>query len=94
MAATAPDLPLWAWNLIIAVQGHEDQHASSDQCLKGVLNAVPAEVRSQAEAIAAYIQQARGNDIADKAAKTWGDLMESFGMKLRDEEAPEPEAAP
>ncbi|UPZ27642.1 hypothetical protein MUK60_07320 [Streptomyces sp. LRE541] len=71
----SPDLPLWVWNLIIAVQGHEDQHASSDPCLKGVLNAVPAEVRSQAEAISAYVQQARGDEVADKAAKMWGDLM-------------------
>ncbi|MEU6543894.1 hypothetical protein [Streptomyces sp. NPDC046859] len=78
MASPVPDLPLWAWNLIIAVQGHEEHHASSDQCLKGVLNAIPVDVRSQAEAIAAYIQQARGNEIADKAAKTWSDLMDAL----------------
>jgi hypothetical protein len=77
----SPDLPLWAWNLIIAVQGHEDQHASSDQCLKSVLNAIPAEVRSQAEAIGAYVRQARGNDIADKAASQWGEIMASFFPK-------------
>ncbi|MCX4232012.1 hypothetical protein [Streptomyces ortus] len=81
----SPDLPLWAWNLIIAVQGHEDQHASSDPCLKGVLNAVPAEVRSQAEAIAAYVQQARGNEVADKAAKAWDYLMAEFFPKADDE---------
>lgn len=90
----SPDLPIWAWNLIIAVQGHEDQHASSDQCLKAVLNAIPADVRSQAEAIAAYVQQARGNELADKAAKAWGYLMESLSPNLRDEEAPKPEPAP
>ncbi|MCX4450696.1 hypothetical protein [Streptomyces sp. NBC_01789] len=94
MATSPPALPIWAWNLIIAVQGHEDQHGSSDPCLKGVLDAVPANVRSQAEAIAAYIRQARGNDIADKAAKTWSDLVGSFFPKPRDEEAPEPEATP
>ncbi|WP_369211313.1 hypothetical protein [Streptomyces flavofungini] len=77
----SPDLPLWVWNLIIAVQGHEDQHASSDQCLKGVLKAVPAEVRSQAEAIAVYVRQARGNEVADKAAKVWSHLMEDFSSK-------------
>jgi hypothetical protein len=80
----SPDLPLWAWNLIIAVQAYEDQHASSGPCLKGVLKAVSAEVRSQAEAIAAYIQQARGNDIADKAANTWSDLMAAFFPAMSD----------
>ncbi|MFE9735467.1 hypothetical protein ACFYO9_33990 [Streptomyces sp. NPDC005863] len=78
MASPVPDLPLWAWNLIIAVQGHEERHASSDRCLKGILAAVPPEVRSQAEAIAAYVQQARGDDLADKAADTWADLMVGF----------------
>ncbi|MEU1071922.1 MULTISPECIES: hypothetical protein [unclassified Streptomyces] len=78
MAATTTELPIWAWNLIIAVQGHEEQHASSDRCLKGVLAAVPATVQSQAEAIAAYVRQARGNEIADKATKTWDDLMAGF----------------
>ncbi|MFL6096052.1 MAG: hypothetical protein ACJ71Y_11440 [Blastococcus sp.] len=86
---TSPDLPLWAWNLIIAVQGHEDQHASSDQCLKGVLNAIPADVQQQAEAIAAYVQQARGNELADKAAKTWGDLMASFFPTMSDKLGPQ-----
>lgn len=74
----SPELPLWAWNLIIAVQGHEDQHASSDQCLKGVLNAIPADIQQQAEAINAYIRQAQGHEIADKAAKTWDGIMASF----------------
>ncbi|WP_309049110.1 hypothetical protein [Streptomyces sp.] len=77
----SPDLPLWAWNLIIAMQAHEYQHASSDPCLKGVLNAVPAEARSQAEAIAAYVQQARGHEVADKAAKAWSHLMTEFFPK-------------
>jgi hypothetical protein len=88
----SPDLPLWAWNLIIAVQGHEEQHGSSDQCLKGVLKAAPVEVLSQAEAISAYVQKARGDAVADRAAKTWTDIMEGFFPKLRDEEAAEIEA--
>lgn len=86
--ASPPDLPLWAWNLIIAVQGHEDQHASSDQCLKGVLNAIPTDVQQQADAIAAYVRQARGNELADKAAKTWGNLMAGlFPATSKTEEA-------
>lgn len=91
--ASPPDLPLWAWNLIIAVQGHEDQHASSDQCLKGVLNAIPTDVQQQADAIAAYVRQARGNELADKAAKTWGDLMAGLvGVRKQDEQPPTAEA--
>lgn len=88
----SPVLPNWAWNLIIAVQGHEEQHASSDQCLKGVLNAIPADVRSQAEAISVYVTQARGNDIADKASKSWGDLMAAF--QPASHAAPKSEATP
>lgn len=78
MASPVPDLPLWAWNLIIAVQGHEEQHGSSDRCLNAVLAAIPVDVQNQAAAINAYIRQAQGNDIADKAAKTWDDIMNTF----------------
>lgn len=94
MASTVPDLPLWAWNLIIAVQGHEDQHASSDRCLKGVLAAVPTDVQHQAEAISAYIRQAQGNEIADKAASRWDEIMAAFFPKASVEASPEPAAAP
>lgn len=78
MASPVPDLPLWAWNLIIAMQQHEELHGSSDRCLNGVLRAVPPEVRQQAEAISGYVKKASGQQIADKAAKTWGDLMDAF----------------
>lgn len=74
----SPDLPLWAWNLIIAIQQHEELHGREDACLKGVLAAVPAQVRAQAEAICAYVKKAQGNDIADKAAKTWDGIMAGF----------------
>lgn len=93
MASPVPDLPLWAWNLIIAVQGHEDQHASSAPCLKGVLNAIPNEVLSQAEAISAYVQKARGNEVADKAAKAWAHLMAGLSPN-RDDETVGPETTP
>ncbi len=83
----SPDLPIWAWNLIIAIEQHEDQHRSNDTCLKGVLAAVPAEIRSQAEAISAYIRKAHGNEIADKAARTWDDLMADFFPQTPDQEA-------
>lgn len=78
MASPVPDLPLWAWNLVIAVQGHEEQHASGDRCLSAVLAAIPVDVQNQAAAINAYIRQAQGNELADKATKSWDDIMASF----------------
>lgn len=76
MAST--DLPIWAWNLIIAIQQHEELHGREDTCLKGVLAAVPPEIRAQAEAICTYVKKAQGNEIADKAAKAWDSIMASF----------------
>lgn len=76
--ASIPDLPLWGWNLIIAMQRHEDLHGSQDTCLKGVLNAVPADVRQQADAISSYIQKASGHCIADNAAEEFGKIMDGF----------------
>ncbi|WP_282083994.1 hypothetical protein [Streptomyces tendae] len=78
MASPVPDLPLWAWNLIIAIQQHEELHGRQDTCLNGVLHAVPPEVRQQAEAISGYVKKASGQQVADKAAKTWGELMDAF----------------
>ena len=78
MASLVPDLPLWGWNLIIAMQRHEELHGKQDTCLGGVLAAVPAEVRQQAEAISAYVQKASGHQVAGDATKTFGDLIENF----------------
>jgi hypothetical protein len=81
-ASPVPDLPLWTWNLVIAIQRHEDNHAKDATCLDGVLSAIPADVRTQAAAITAYIQQASGDQIADLAAKTWDDMVASFASTL------------
>jgi len=78
MASLVPDLPLWGWNLVIAMQRHEELHGKQDTCLGGVLAAAPAEVRQQAEAISTYVQKASGHQVADDAIKTFGDLIESF----------------
>lgn len=91
MASSVPDLPLWAWNLIIAMQRHEDLHGSSDTCLNGVLAAVPDEVRQQAEAISGYIQKASGNQIADKATQNFEKIMGAF---FGDGKSQEAEATP
>ncbi|MDX2757892.1 hypothetical protein [Streptomyces europaeiscabiei] len=76
--ASIPDLPLWGWNLIIAMQRHEDLHGTQDTCLNGVLNAVPADVRQQADAISSYIQKASGHQIADDATEEFGKIMDGF----------------
>ncbi|CAL9649826.1 hypothetical protein [Streptomyces sp. enrichment culture] len=89
MASPVPDLPLWAWNLIIAMQQHEELHGSSDTCLNGVLHAVPPEVRQQAEAISGYVKKASGQQVADKAAKTFGEIMDAFFGTPKAETGPE-----
>ncbi|MEU5900567.1 hypothetical protein [Streptomyces venezuelae] len=61
-----PALPLWGWNLIIAIQRHEELHGKEDTCLNGVLNAVPADVRLQAAAIGAYVQKARNDELGKR----------------------------
>lgn len=90
MASSVPDLPLWGWNLIIAMQRHEELHGKQDSCLGGVLNAVPPEVRQQADAISCYIQKASGRQLADQAEQTFGKIMNAFFAK--DEQKQEGEA--
>ena len=85
MASPVPDLPLWAWNLVIAMQHHEDLHAKSDPCLNGVLNNVPEDVRNQAAAISSYVQKASGHHLADKVTKTFSDVLDSFFGSKADE---------
>jgi hypothetical protein len=79
MASPVPDLPLWAWNLIIAIQRHEEVHGKSDTCLTGVLNAVPDDVRAQAEAISSYVQKASGNEFGKRISDGLSDLVDSLG---------------
>ena len=93
MASPVPALPLRAWSLIIAVQGHEEQHGDSDRCLNAVLAAIPVDVQNQAAAISAYIRQAQGNELADKAAKQWDDTIERLSLFFKADQ-PETETAP
>ncbi|MCX5537740.1 hypothetical protein OG785_45665 [Streptomyces sp. NBC_00006] len=78
MATSVPDLPLWAWNLIIAIQRHEDLHGKEDTCLNGVLNAVPDGVRSQAQAISVYVQKASSNEFGKRIEEKLGGLVGSL----------------
>ncbi|MFF0166815.1 hypothetical protein [Streptomyces prasinus] len=87
--ATVPDLPLWGWNLIIAMQRHEELHGKSDTCLDGVLKAVPDEVLAQAEAISAYVQKASGHQLADQATKTWDQMIGRFSQIFSSDEQPQ-----
>lgn len=92
-ASPVPDLPLWAWNLVIAMQHHEDVHAKDGRCLEGVLNNVPTEVRTQATAISAYVQKASGHQLADQTTNTFGTVLDSF-FGSQEEPSQETEAAP
>jgi hypothetical protein len=78
MATSVPDLPLWTWNLIIAMQRHEDLHGKEDTCLSGVLNAVPADVRAQAAAISSYVQKASSSELGARIEKSFGDLVDEL----------------
>lgn len=75
---SVPDLPLWGWNLIIAMQRHEELHGKQDTCLDGVLNAVPADVRSQAQAISNYVIKASNTEVGARIEKSFGDLVDSL----------------
>jgi hypothetical protein len=48
------ELPKWAWDLVIAVQKHEDEHPKGGACFEAVLAPIPAEIRDQAAAIHSY----------------------------------------
>ncbi|WP_432130641.1 hypothetical protein [Streptomyces tendae] len=71
------------------MQQHEELHGREDTCLKGVLHAVPPEVRQQAQAISGYVKKASGQQVADRAAKTWVDLMDAFFGTPKTEAGPE-----
>ncbi|MFD5899163.1 hypothetical protein [Streptomyces sp. NPDC060366] len=86
---TTLDLPLWAWNLIIAIQSHEEQHSSTHTCLQRVLTAVPEDVRHQAEGISSYIRKANGDALAEKTKKSWDDLVNAFSGSSNQGRAPE-----
>ncbi|MFI2354677.1 hypothetical protein ACH5AG_08320 [Streptomyces anulatus] len=88
MAATTPDLPLWAWNLIIAIQSYEDQHSSTHTCLQQVLTAVPADVRHQAEGISSYVRKASGDELAEKVQSRWDNLFNLLAGGVGDTEPP------
>ncbi|MFD5027011.1 hypothetical protein [Streptomyces sp. NPDC058373] len=48
-----PDLPRWAWGLVLALQKYEDEHNKDAPCLGSALAAVPFDVRDQAAAVSA-----------------------------------------
>lgn len=84
----ADDVPKWVWDLVIAVQRHEAVHGKQDPCLKGVLAAVPQGIRTQAEGIAAYVQQAHGSEMAEKAMATWNSILGSLFGPPHEEATP------
>jgi hypothetical protein len=52
------DLPKWVYDLVIALQKHEDEHAKESACLESVLALVPNEVTRDADAIRHYVAMA------------------------------------
>jgi hypothetical protein len=46
--------PPWLYDLVTAVEDHEDVHAKGWACFGAVLAAVPLDTRREARAIAAY----------------------------------------
>jgi len=46
--------PPWVYDLVTAIENHEDVHAEGDACFDSVLAAVPLQTRREAHAIAAY----------------------------------------
>jgi hypothetical protein len=46
--------PPWLYDLVTAVERHEDTHAMGDFCFDDQLAAIPLNVRHEARAIAAY----------------------------------------
>lgn len=51
-------LPKWVYDLVIALQTHEDEHGKETACLAPVLALVPAGVGHEADAIRRYTAMA------------------------------------
>ncbi|MFK0182312.1 hypothetical protein ACIQVR_40880 [Streptomyces xanthochromogenes] len=81
MAST--QLPNWAWDLVIALIAHEDEHAQGAPCFGSALAAVPAEVRAQAEAIRDYVRQSPCGVIGEESDETWAQLQARLVGLLR-----------
>jgi hypothetical protein len=73
------DLPKWVWDLVIVMQQHQDMYGKQDpNPVKAALAAVPADVRQQAEGIAAYVRLSTDNVMADKIKQQWSAMMDSL----------------
>lgn len=46
--------PPWLYDLVTAIENHEDTHAKGQSCFDAVLAAVPLRVRREARVVAAY----------------------------------------
>lgn len=70
--------PKWLWDLIIAMEKHENEHASGAACLGPVLALIPGETRAQAAAIESYARAATEDALMVRIAAGWnGDM---FGL--------------
>ncbi|MFG6296757.1 hypothetical protein [Streptomyces rochei] len=78
-------LPKWAWDLVIAMLNHEDEHGDDSRCLEPVLSAVPVEIRNHAEAIRSYVRAAQQGVVKERAEATWGELASIFAGQKSDQ---------
>jgi hypothetical protein len=85
--ASNTDLPKWAWDLVIAMLNHEDEHGDDTRCLKPVLSAVPVEIRDRAEAIRSYVRAAQQGVVKERAEATWSELASIFAGQKPDQES-------
>lgn len=47
-------IPLWTWDLIIAIMEHEDTHGADQPCWAGIMDQVPNHIHTAARGIQAY----------------------------------------
>lgn len=70
------ELPKWVWDIVIALQRHEDEHDAADRCYTNVLRAVPRDVRDQAAAIGSYAAQVSSETQLARATAALSSLLD------------------
>lgn len=77
-------IPKWVYDLVIALQQHEDVHGEKASCLAPVLKLVPAEVGRDAEAIRRYAEMATGDAVMTQARGQWTGLADMLAPQRED----------
>jgi protein involved in temperature-dependent protein secretion len=77
------DLPKWVWDLVIALQKHEDEHGDEANCHAPVLGLIPKDIGHQADAIRRYADMARTDTVMKQAKEQWSGLADSLTAKKK-----------